>query len=687
MDYIESFRNLKPLKKYARKSPEKAVLLLVVIDLYDEGEISDNRIEYDETLAAAYRRLWNKLVPNDIMLLPNVSLAFWAMHVESFWHIVPVCGKEETIENLRSLPSTPSDSAIKDSVRYVELDEDLYFLMTLSSGRRSLKEALLETYFDLSSRRMETLSQVRVKDESPEFDFGSMMNSLGNKSNGARNVTDISIEGTIPDVDVEVWLTLCLSYYTFLKKHALVRDMFKESFMSPSAVYKFVLRQEDSTIPASLSDDVIAYLRDLQFSLMKDNNSMQIVDAISERINELEGVDTETEEYADYNQEPFVSEELSANDTEDFANDTKDDENVDDNGSIDNVDASQEIGEDFYVENYSSRCAIFNRETKKIYSSSGQLKAFEGEPYRLSLVYSKFSVNVLERNYDGKFATSKRIINASSNTALFSALEHSANYTASVWNILYDEETEDWIINVEGTWYNSVGDKTDILDEKETIEAEPIEEMEEQEVETPDEEEEPPFNYTPKGKLKKIEERVDSSYDYLWTMAIIDLVRLTNRNNSYSYDNIACMMLANAWDLLRNSAAAMESEPNLRDCINFLIDESKEEMEEPLTWKSTKEEVFNAIKDFPMYDVFEDTVDELLATSPLNVLKTWYSDLSDLDIAIEAINFTRPCLYALHLRKVDPYIEVNRNWLNNLYYEHDDLIKYFSIRYYKYINQ
>ena len=45
MDYFDVFRNLKGNYKYSRKSPEKAVLLLAVINLFEQGKISDNEIK------------------------------------------------------------------------------------------------------------------------------------------------------------------------------------------------------------------------------------------------------------------------------------------------------------------------------------------------------------------------------------------------------------------------------------------------------------------------------------------------------------------------------------------------------------------------------------------------------------------------------------------------------------------
>ena len=48
MDYVEAFKNLKTNNKYGRKSPHKAVLMLTVIELYEQNILSDNEIFYDE---------------------------------------------------------------------------------------------------------------------------------------------------------------------------------------------------------------------------------------------------------------------------------------------------------------------------------------------------------------------------------------------------------------------------------------------------------------------------------------------------------------------------------------------------------------------------------------------------------------------------------------------------------------
>ena len=124
----------------------------------------------------------------------------------------------------------------------------------------------------------------------------------------------------------------------------------------------------------------------------------------------------------------------------------------------------------------------------------------------------------------------------------------------------------------------------------------------------------------------------------------------------------------------------------LTECIEFLIDESKEYMDEELTWSTPKNTVYEIIKDYPMAGVFEETVDVLLESSPYNILEVWLPDADDMSIISLSQQFENNCLYALHPRKIDPYIEVIPKSFKSLIHEHDSLVKYFGIKYIEYIN-
>lgn len=144
MDYTETFKNLRTNNKYGRKSPHKVVMMLTVIELFENNILKDNEIYYDDKLKSMFLKVWNRVLPSEPLFHPDAYLPFWYLQNDSFWHIVPKRGQEDILSLMRDNNVKPSEAKLSDSVRYAELDEDLYFLMTLSSGRSSLKKFYLK---------------------------------------------------------------------------------------------------------------------------------------------------------------------------------------------------------------------------------------------------------------------------------------------------------------------------------------------------------------------------------------------------------------------------------------------------------------------------------------------------------------------------------------------------------------
>ena len=67
--YIELFSDLKPNRSSGRASPHKACLLLAVIDLIDEGVLTDNRIPFDASLKDAFRDASPLLVRSETKII------------------------------------------------------------------------------------------------------------------------------------------------------------------------------------------------------------------------------------------------------------------------------------------------------------------------------------------------------------------------------------------------------------------------------------------------------------------------------------------------------------------------------------------------------------------------------------------------------------------------------------------
>ena len=535
MDYIEAFENLRPLKKYGRNSPEKATLLLSVIELYDDGVLCENEIALNEALVTKFVSIWNRLSTDTAMFTSDVAIPFWAMRDEEFWHIIPLRGKEDVIDDIRAMGTSPSLETLTDCVQYVALDDDLYFLITMASGRKSLKEALLRNNFNLSDR---TVSWMAESEQVNTDSFQAALAEYNDVKKEASHSRQANKAFNDQVLDEEVRLTLFVTFYSYLKNHYSSRSLLQGLFSNPLKVYECICKKDRNLFAKSEMNVFVDFLGDLRIALMREHDATSFIGHIDDFLNSQKD-----EPQTDYS---YV------------------DETVDDGYRKNDVAQYEEDNTD-----------------SNIYEPEDETEIELSDEERL------------ERDFKG-------------------------------------------------------------------------------------------FNYIPKGKLSKIQKFCSSPYDFLWVMAIVDLVLYTHKKSDYTYDEISCMMIADAWVLMNDYPSFFEEAASLKDCIDYLIEESKENMSCELSWDSSKEDIFSAISDYPMSGPFEGLADELVDTAPLNVLKTWFQDLSDdIEIVMASQNFVTPCLYALHIKKFDSFIKVNSKWVNNLYFEHDDLIKYFSCRFLK----
>ena len=295
MDYIEAVKNLKTNNKWGRKSPHKAVLMLTVIELYEKNILIDNEIRYDETLKSTFLKIWNLVLPDEPLFHPEAYLPFWYLQSDNFWHIVPIRGKEEILSLMRDTNIKPSEAKLIDSVKYAELDEDLYFLMTLPSGRSSLKRALLETYTTLTNKQIERLAE--SKDNAIDYSVTALSeyekilskNTVEKRMESTR--VDDELVSQFQCLNEDVQLALNIVYFTFQKKHRNEREMFKE--VCPTVydlldkIVNHPIKQGD--IAPSFAFIFDNFLSDLKVALLSEDGSVGLVDKIGEAIEILRG--------------------------------------------------------------------------------------------------------------------------------------------------------------------------------------------------------------------------------------------------------------------------------------------------------------------------------------------------------------------------------------------------------------
>ncbi len=155
-DYARRFAALRTDKSRSRwpttasnRAPHKPLLLLCVLDLFEQGEAKSNLIELTPDLGEMFARYWTKVLPFDRR--GNLALPFFHLRGDGFWHLVPKRGKEEVLSSVTQIRSW---SRLEETVCGARLDEALYRLLFVPESRNFLRSVLVETYFAAQLREL-----------------------------------------------------------------------------------------------------------------------------------------------------------------------------------------------------------------------------------------------------------------------------------------------------------------------------------------------------------------------------------------------------------------------------------------------------------------------------------------------------------------------------------------------------
>ena len=449
MDYIEAFKNLRTNNKYGRKSPHKAVLMLTVIELFEQNVLSENEIFYDDTLKSMFLKVWNRVLPDEPLFHPEAYLPFWYLQSDSFWHIVPSRGKEDILSLMRDINIKPSEAKLYDCVKYAELDDDLYFLMSLPSGRSSLKRALLETYTTLSkgqiNRMAESVDNAIDYSASALSDYEKIISKeIYETKDNVVNVDEeifLSFNGLSEDLQI----TLNYEYYSFLKKHRSEREMFKEVCPTVFDLYHNIVnhpKRKDEITP-SVAFLYENFLSDLKIALMSEDGSMELIDNIGEAITLLRGNINNVE-----STDPVVEIkeiELPINDIEKASYNNEEETSF----------------KEYTIENKANRCYIVNNRGERVFSSVGQLLRLNDTFYRINYLDSIVTILIIQEDSKGLFSTGRRILSAHFRSPLYASLDK-YNYLKQINEVKYDADCNEYYIQVDNRWYGYSGYYADL---------------------------------------------------------------------------------------------------------------------------------------------------------------------------------------------------------------------------------
>lgn len=125
------------------KSPYKPLLLLSVLDQFDQGQITHNLIELTIDLGNLFDLYCSVVLPAG--MIGNIAMPFFHMQGEGFWHLVPLPGKEAFVASGRRLIT---ESQLINNVAGARVDDDLFTLLAVKQSRDVLRAALIDANFD-----------------------------------------------------------------------------------------------------------------------------------------------------------------------------------------------------------------------------------------------------------------------------------------------------------------------------------------------------------------------------------------------------------------------------------------------------------------------------------------------------------------------------------------------------------
>lgn len=124
------------------RAPYKPILLLVILDLLEEGHVEQNFFEWNEELQNRFHSYLDKIYPDKT---PKSFYPFYHLNSEPFWELVPVPGKED---ELGAKSSIRSKNEMNQFVKGAKFKDEYFEKLSDSNFRQKLRDTILGTYFD-----------------------------------------------------------------------------------------------------------------------------------------------------------------------------------------------------------------------------------------------------------------------------------------------------------------------------------------------------------------------------------------------------------------------------------------------------------------------------------------------------------------------------------------------------------
>ncbi len=138
--YLNKIKRLRIDRSHGKIAPHKPIIVLAVLDLFEEGSATNNRIEPSPRFVEAFLKYWHLVS----LEKPRIFLPFYHLKSDGFWHLHAQTGCEQILKMTRQINSM---SHLARIVEFASLDADLFLLLQRADYREALRAQVIEVYF------------------------------------------------------------------------------------------------------------------------------------------------------------------------------------------------------------------------------------------------------------------------------------------------------------------------------------------------------------------------------------------------------------------------------------------------------------------------------------------------------------------------------------------------------------
>ena len=145
IEYEKMFSHLSVNIVGGKKAPNKAILLLAIMQRIEKDDMRENKIYPNSDITKAFMLQWLKFFPHT--RVPSLWKPYYHLCSEPFYHFK----EKNNIQDLEILANhrgTMSIGNLRSLIQYSYLDSDLFDYMCDATSRERLRNVLIKNYIE-----------------------------------------------------------------------------------------------------------------------------------------------------------------------------------------------------------------------------------------------------------------------------------------------------------------------------------------------------------------------------------------------------------------------------------------------------------------------------------------------------------------------------------------------------------